>query len=54
MENVKSENRIFGSYKPRTALMLIFAIAILICTLAPAFFEVPSIRCRRTHLYDRA
>lgn len=41
MENVKSENRIFGSYKPRTALMLIFAIAILICTLAPAFFEVP-------------
>ncbi len=41
MENVKSENRIFGSYKPKTALMLIFSVAILICTLAPAFFEVP-------------
>ena len=41
MENVKSENRIFGSYKPRAALMLIFSVAILICTLAPAFFEVP-------------
>jgi hypothetical protein len=41
MENIKSENRIFGSYKPRSALMLIFSIAILICTLAPAFFQVP-------------
>ncbi len=41
MENVKSENRIFGSYKPRTALVLIFSIAILICTLTPLFFEVP-------------
>ena len=41
MEKLKSENRIFGSYKPRTALMLIFALAILLCSLAPAFFEVP-------------
>ena len=41
MENTKSENRIFGSYKPRTALVLIFSVAILICTLTPLFFEVP-------------
>ncbi len=41
MENIKSENRIFGSYKPRTALVLIFSVAILICTLTPLFFEVP-------------
>ena len=41
MEKLKSENRIFGSYKPKTALMLIFALAILLCSLAPAFFEVP-------------
>lgn len=41
MENVKSENRIFGGYKPRAALVLIFSVAILICALAPVFFEVP-------------
>ena len=41
MENVKSENRIFASYKPRTALVLIFSVAILITTLTPAFREVP-------------
>lgn len=41
MENTKSENRIFGSYKPRTALVLILSVAILICTLTPLFFEVP-------------
>lgn len=41
MENVKSENRIFGSYKPRAGLVLIFSIAILISALAPVFFEVP-------------
>ena len=41
MQNTKSENRIFGSYKPKTALVLIFSVAILICTLTPLFFEVP-------------
>ena len=41
MENVKSENRIFGSYKPKAALMLIFSVAIVICALSPVFFEVP-------------
>ena len=41
MENIKSENRIFGSYRPRAGLVMIFSVAILICTLAPVFFEVP-------------
>lgn len=41
MENIKSGNRIFGGYKPKAALVLIFSLAILICTLAPVFFEVP-------------
>ncbi len=41
MENVRGENRIFGGYKPKAALVLIFSVAILICTLAPLFIEVP-------------
>ena len=41
MENIKSENRIFSGYKPKTALVLIFSIAILVSALTPLFFEVP-------------
>ena len=41
MENIKSENRIFGGYQPKTALVLIFSVAILLSALTPLFFEVP-------------
>lgn len=41
MENIKSENRIFGGFKPRAAFVLIFATAALLGALAPVFYEVP-------------
>ncbi len=40
MENVKSENRIFGGFKPRMPLVLIFALGALLGSLTPVFGEV--------------
>ena len=41
MENVKSENRIFEGFKPRSPLVLIFALGVLLGSLTPIFGEVP-------------
>lgn len=42
MQNIKSENRIFGGFKPRAALVLILSVGVLLGALAPVFFEVPA------------
>ncbi len=41
MENTKAENRIFPGFKPKTPLVLIFMLALLLGALSPVFYAVP-------------